>query len=60
MNGVTAYAYTKVEPNIVLYTYDRLAEGWAYAPGPFWTADFVFAMRFHITIPNATTDKDQL
>ena len=38
----------------MLLTYDRLARGWAYPPGPYWDFDAVFAMRVHVEITRLT------
>ena len=41
---------TVVAPNVVLLTYDRLARGWSYPPGPFWAEDAVFSVRAHVQL----------
>ena len=49
MDQATAYtSLSEVEPNVALLTYDRLAYGWDYPPGPVHAEDAVFAMRIAV------------
>jgi hypothetical protein len=42
------HSLVEVEPNVALITYDQLAFGWGFPPGPRHKVDTVFAMRIRV------------
>lgn len=50
--GTTSYTGMAVldDADAILVSYDRLANGWHYPPGPYGTEDRVFTMRIHIDL----------
>eukprot|EP01051_Picozoa_sp_SAG22_P009844 SAG22_NODE_850_length_6855_cov_13.560391_3_plen_1538_part_00 len=53
----TAYhSLIEVEPNVALLTYDQLAFGWDFPPGPRHAVDTVYAMRIQVEVPKGDSE----